>query len=80
MAAKINEKAIEKTKEEAIAWVTRDLSGLLANFARNFTRKIVETYLENCEKIETEEERNREKEQTDRIMADAGWFPGDCCD
>lgn len=80
MAIVLNEKAFGKTREEAITLAVGDLSGLPANFARNCTRKIIEIYLENCEKIEAEEEQNRKKEQTDKMMAEVGCFPGDCCD
>lgn len=83
MTVRINEKALEKTRKEAEILATHDLSGFPANFARNCTRKIIEIYLKNCEEIEAEEERERKKKEEEglrQMMADVGWFPGDCCD
>lgn len=83
MAVKINEKALEKTRKEIEILAKRDLFGLPANFARNWTRKIIEIYLKNCEVIEAEERQERKKKEEEgfkQMWNDVGWFPGDCCD
>lgn len=85
MVAKINEKALEETRKEVVTSASVDFSGLSVDFVRNFTRRIIEIYLKNCEKIETEEAVERERKekirQTEREREkDVGWFPGDCCD
>jgi hypothetical protein len=41
---------------------------------------IVQVFNEVKEEKKSKEEKKRKREQTDRMMADVGYFPGDCCD